>query len=711
MKTYDWNQGKTLLACFAWIAFASSLAHASSLTIGGGASTNKICATNQYATLETECAALGAFAADEFEGYAKREMAEAVDLDAFENHAFEDVSKFGKVNKNIELGKFGYNGNGGMRERPFGKKLIWKLPFKGRLEKGQRYVYSADVRPHGKIHFQTCCDVWQKSPRKYAFGAYGPKSTPLGDGWRHQEVEFIAKDDPENLEYTFMVFALSHKDADPDDPEVYVDVDNIAIRLDAPKWYLCNTWPTHNKVYSENARVRCNSTFWGKFLDDGADAVYAFRLLAADGRELAKRIMRADEKGNMTADFGKLDYEGPATLSVTLYDKHAKLNLGTRTIALTAAKTPDKAKGLFVQENGVVLKGGKPFMPLGFYASLAYRNKYTREQLETELKRMHDSGFDSIIDYGTYTLPKGNPRDTYYGLCEKYGVNVLADDFKITGKFDEVDAKMPIWRERAEDLVRYPAVMGFYNMDEGTENFVEPLTKMRRMLNEIAPNHMVYICNIMRAAPYLPIADIQGGDSYPVKPNKPHSMLSSHLQQKAIHDCAPAAIWWAPQAYNWAEMVHGAMDDAELFKRAGREPQENEMLAVALLNASDGATGFFFFSHHDIFRCPVKEWIPQRWERMCRVGKVMRSMEPFIMSGCPVVDVPHKDAKGQTRVAAMTDGKGAWRVIVVGLEEDHETRFTLPAEYGELKVRCGFVAREGDEYVFRAKEYSCDLLE
>ena len=81
------------------------------------------------------------------------------------------------------------------------------------------------------------------------------------------------------------------------------------------------------------------------------------------------------------------------------------------------------------------------------------------------------------------------------------------------------------------------------------------------------------------------------------------------------------------------------------------------------------------------------------------------------MSGCPIVDVPHKDAKGQTRVAAMTDGKGAWRVIIVGLEDDHETRFTLPAEYGELKSRCGFVTREGGEYVFRAKEYSCDLLE
>ena len=34
-------------------------------------------------------AALGTFAADEFDGYAKRDMSEAVDLHAFENGDFE----------------------------------------------------------------------------------------------------------------------------------------------------------------------------------------------------------------------------------------------------------------------------------------------------------------------------------------------------------------------------------------------------------------------------------------------------------------------------------------------------------------------------------------------------------------------------------------------------------------------------------------------
>jgi hypothetical protein len=220
---------------------------------------------------------------------------------------------------------------------------------------------------------------------------------------------------------------------------------------------------------------------------------------------------------------------------------------------------------------------------------------------------------------------------------------------------------------------------------------------------------MVNICNIMRPAPYLPIADIQGGDHYPVNV-KGLGLMNCHNRVKAMNDCAPAAIWWAPQAYNWAGMVRGAHDDAALYRRSGREPTENEMFAVALLNATDGATGFFFYSHFDIFRCPVKEWIPERWKRVCRVGSILREMEPFIMSGRPVEELPHADAKDPVRVAAFTDGAGRRRVAVIGLGREHETRFTLPAEYGKLTGIYGLAVGGDGTYIFRGREYSGDLL-
>ena len=646
--------------------------------------------------------------AGEFDNYKKIVIEESRDMAAFENPEFEDMSKYGTVNENVEIGRFGYNGNGGMRLRPLNKKLAWGLPFNGKLEKGRRYIFSAYIRRHGRVSFQAATDVYYTSPRKYAFGAWGPKQTLLDDGWVKQEVEFIAKDDPEKLSYKFMVYCFVPNDANINDKENYLDVDNISIRLAAPKWYFSNTWPTHNRIHKEEGRVRCSSVFWGSYLKKDADPIYAFSLLGKDGNVIAKVTAVADEKGVMTANFGPVDYEGPCTLSATLYDKRNKLNLGEKTLDLTAVKKPNESKGLFVKENGVVLKDGKPFMPLGFYADLANRSKYSVDRLEEELKRISEAGFNAIIDYQTYTLAKGEMRDTYYGLCEKYGIYVLADDFKITN-LAGVDERMPKFRKRAEDLVRYNALIGFYTMDEGSESFVPPLKKIRKMLNEVAPSRMVNICNIMRPAPYLQIADIQGGDNYPVS-IKGTGLMNCHNRVKAMNDCAPAAIWWAPQAYNWASMVRGALNDAELYRKSGREPTENEMFAVALLNATDGATGFFFYSHFDIFRCPIKEWIPLRWQRVCRVGKIIKDLEPFIMSGIPITELEHKDLKDPVRVVAFEDKLGRKRVAVIGLGREHETSFKLPSSYGKLNAIYGLIKETDGTYHFKAKEYSADLL-
>jgi len=127
--------------------------------------------------------------------------------------------------------------------------------------------------------------------------------------------------------------------------------------------------------------------------------------------------------------------------------------------------------------------------------------------------------------------------------------------------------------------------------------------------------------------------------------------------------------------------------------------------------ASYDVKGFFFYSYYDVFRCPIKEWIPKRWEYVCKAGKCLRDLEPFLMSGERIVEVPHVDKKGRTRVVALSDGKGTWRVLVIGIEKDHETTFTLPAEYGALKSRCGKVTCESGTYTFTGKDFSCDILE
>ena len=81
------------------------------------------------------------------------------------------------------------------------------------------------------------------------------------------------------------------------------------------------------------------------------------------------------------------------------------------------------------------------------------------------------------------------------------------------------------------------------------------------------------------------------------------------------------------------------------------------------------------------------------------------------MSGVPYRPLAHKDLKGSHRVVAWSNGKGGWRVTVVGIRCDNKCEFTLPPEYGQLKSRCGLTKFENGKWVFKGREFSCDILE
>ena len=664
------------------------------------------------------CAAVAALATafagspfDEFKGWKKNIVTEAVDIGAFANGSFEDASDKTPVRAHGELGRYGVNGGGGLRISDIQGNFGYVFTLKAPLKKGVRYICTADVRPHGDAFGRLVMDAYYRNPTRYASGM-GAWHTNYGEpenGWLHESVEVVPKCDSEEVEYRFMVYCGLKRGGVPG-PENYVDVDNIRIESAAPKWYFCNVWPVHNQIYADEGRIRINSSFYGDFFKEGAKPVYACRLVAEDGKTLGERVATPDENGSFTLDFGKLDYTGKACLKTALCDRAARENRGSRTLDLTVL-VPERDKRLFVKENGVVLKDGKPFMPLGFYTSFGDRKLHDLTSVEKHLKRLREAGFDATMDYSSYQL-NGKYRDDFYALYDKYGMWMLADDFKVWINDPKFDEKFPAWEKNAQALVKYPSIIGFYTMDENPEEAVPRLTRLRRMLNEVAPGRMVNISNIARPEPYLPACDIPGGDNYPIGPSKDAVLWETHRRLSTMQRCSdPAPVWWAPQCYNWGAGKPGALTNAVLFKAVGREPTHEENLSVALCTVADGAKGFFFYSYFDLLRCPVPEYREQRWNSMCEIAKVLRRLEPFIMSGERIVELPHEDRKDETLVKALSDGKGRYRVIVCGLRKQHETVFSLPREYGDLKPLLGNAKRENGRWVFRGKDFSCDLFE
>jgi len=653
----------------------------------------------------------------DFSGFATAARPEVCDLKAFANADFEDRAKFGTFDGGkLEIGAhLGFNGNGGAKLTPKAKPYTFVLPTDVRLEKGLRYIFSVDLFVHGAMDSatQTGCDVYSKKDGKCCGGFWGAKPTPIGGGWTRCELQVVPKFEPEEVRYRFVVYAaVSRKDGtDTESSDNYALVDNLSIREDVPQWHFSNIWPTHNKVFNDDGNLRSHAAFVGPYLAADADAVYEQKLVKPDGTVLARDVVRPDAGGAMTAHFGTFGYEGPIELVTTLYDLKNRLDCGSRKIALTAAPTYRPEKGeIFVPEDGIPLVDGKPFMPIALYSGFADAARYTRDEVEEHFALLRDAGVNMIMDYPTYKLKPGEEMDWYYGTCARYGIRVLNDDFKYNRASDFVNGSVEHIRARVAHLKKYPAIIGYYTMDEGSEDMIPMLQTVRRTLNEECPGRIVNTCNIFAPATYLSTADIAGGDKYPVAKGRA-SLEDMESYGRRLRDTS-AVGWHAPQAFNWADTIRGARADEKTYRAAGREPTENEMLSVALMYASYGVKGFIFYSYDALCRSGVHHWPLLRWKRFRGVAACLKSLEPFIMSGEKIVELPHVDTKGRTRVVALSDGKGAWRVLAMCVSaEDNACSFTLPAEYGELKSRCGNVKKEAGRYTLAGPAFVCDVLE
>ena len=481
--------------------------------------------------------------------------------------------------------------------------------------------------------------------------------------------------------------------------ESYVDYDNISIREDEPEWHLANVWPTHNKLQAEDGKIRLYSAFDGSFLKPDADPVYILELL--DGEKLLAKQTLKDRNGVIRAELGSLKHRGAATLRVTLFDKKWNEKAVSKDLAVTVAEKYIPKKGeIVIDEKGRGIVDGKPFMPLGFFSS--FRKDKGIAHAREHLKWIHDAGFNTLIEYWGDSWK--DEIDVLHDLMRKNQIRVFYNFTGVVHRRNEIDC---YYRKRAQEVMKHPAVIGWYIMDEAHAAQLPSIMQLRRVLNEMTPGHVTWSYNVFDVPPYLAAVDMPGAGIYPV--GSAPDLTASDLKLRRAADCA-TGLWYAPQSMNWANYRRGAMESEEAYRKAGKEPTENELLSVVLHQVSHGVTGFFFYSYHDMLSWKVMEWIPKRREYLRNLAKVMKSLEPFIMSGEEIREIPHKDVKGKTRIAALSDGKGNHRILVIGLTKDNEAEFSLPSEFGKFVSHTGLTANQGGVWTFKGKAFSCDLL-
>ena len=630
-------------------------------------------------------------------GHSRQAMPEVRALDAFGDPEFEGRGiSCVKTNENVALGPhFGFNGSGGLRVKPPpGQKVRVDFSCKVVPQPGKKYVFSILRRrnENGFAHVVWSCH--DKAGREVKAN-WNMKTRSLAAGWKAVEVEVAPPAGVEIARHAFytIVQAAGFKAEEKNNPNAWVDFDLVGLREDAPEWMLANTWPIRNRVYSEEGRVRFHSGVVGDVTPPESRVRYRAELLAADGGRIGDQTLSADGNGVFTADFGPLAYSGQATLRVSLVDDTRRVVAGEKTIPVVVERRPDDRPGVIsVREDGRCFMNGRPFMPVGFFTSFGKGDLYTREATELRLREMRENGFNCITEYWPAKWDK--PGSGYYELCASNGISVLYNLNQIY--HNATDEGIEKFCNKAKRLAaEHRAIVGWYAFDEVTKDWAPFLEKFRRALGEATPDKVSWYVNIHEPEPMLPCGDIQGGDRYPIDVGECDLEPMDSYVAKCMA-CCPAAAWHCPQSMNWGNYRPGLKENRERYLREAREPTENEYLSVALLYAAHGVKGFIFYHFQDIFSGPVPELYEKRWAAMKSVGRTLRSLEPYIMSGRPIEQVPHRDVKGRTRLVRLTDAADRKVVLAIGLKRDNECAFTLP---------------DGRERTFRGKDFSCEVFQ
>lgn len=607
--------------------------------------------------------------------------ASAHGVNAFDNPGFEEHAKFGAVKKGVEiLPGAGYNTSGGMRIHPARKKLTYHFPTSFKPEVGKRYIFSVSYLAHGDSFAHLAWESYTGG--RHVEGCWNVTTKKLDNGWIRKSVAVVPTKAADKFNFLTVVTSKAHSDAD------FIDFDDLEIVEDAPVWYIANVWPTHNRVHRDNPRVRFCSGFSGLFLPEGAKIGYSVELLDGKGGRIAASEAESAD-GSFTVSFGRrLEYAGGGTLAVTVKDKRDGKVYGRRELPVSVVSTPTPGKGgTYVDERGTAYVDGKPFMPLGFFASFGHKRDL--EVLRRAMPEWKAAGANTLIEYWIENWRE--KEDEMFRILEENDVRLI---YNVTGSCHRQGELETRYRKLAERLRDRPALLGWYLMDEAPMTLVPFIKDLRRMINEVDPDHPTWQCNLFEHVPYMGCSDIYGTDDYPIdEHNKDLQRMDARMRRARA--CRPSAMWFCPQSFNKANYRPHACDSRENYLKVGREPTENQMLSVALLQASYGVKGFIFYSWSDLFRGPVPERYEGRKKAALSVIRTLKSLEPFIMSGRSIVELPCRDIKGRTRAVALEDRTGDKRVLIIGLTTDNECVVTLPG---------------GRDHVFKGREFSCEIV-
>ena len=524
---------------------------------------------------------------------------------------------------------------------------------------------------------------------------------------------------------------------------------DVILAFELRQFFEGSIWFDDVEVYSSGIsasvllRQPCQSTFTdknGRFSltysgPPEYDGVFAAVELERDGKAVASKVIPVS--GNrIEGDFGPGLALGPAKLNVCVSNvKTGRRFLSHSFQVQVHEAVPVPPYAVMTDEHGRVIIDGKPFMPIGMFASPA-----TTEERWNAYKTMSNAGFNLVLDYGNFYLfdPRSllpgspDPENILRGLDALHRETNLRVLFSLQSvcqppqrlkRFAGVTAPDQILNILVPALSRHPALFGWYMNDEMEEFAVPRSVAFREQINSLDPHHpTVALTNQPGTLPnYARTGDHLCLDTYPLNKKAAGDDISRILRYMETGEKTGLLCWGAAQTFNWAWWRRDVSTPAEYAEY--HDPNPVQIRAMNYLYAVGGARAFIMYNY------PAKERYVEKaakfgdpdWDKRARAAlpeivAPLRKAEPYIMGiGTPPEISVENHGPAEVAARAFRSDEGKVGVIIVGCggkpgKNNADAIITLK-DSPELKSQYGKTVSLGNgQYRFTSESLDSDLL-
>ncbi len=670
-------------------------------------------------------------AAPDLRGYKVLDAAGTAGRNVLRNPAFDEGSegKEWSLGKEAEISAaYGRNQRGlGLRRTDPGVYSINTQ--KLRLKPNTKYIAGVWIRNEGFDPALKDCWLgtfgieWYQGKRNL-ISSY-VKSTGNAD-WKLYTLEFTTGKDPA-LEYVMVLFIGKGRTGT-------ASFDDAFVREAGPQWLPAVLSPHTLHLDASGARMEIGSVILGEFSYPQTAKPHMECVAVLRGEDSGFRTERSGllRENRIAFDFGNIP-EGNYSLELILADTVNKVILATRTGLRFQALSPgtQAARKVQIDVFGRMLVNGKPFLPVGLFVGGVN---------EEDVRNWSHSPFNFVMPYGGAALKwpgefeKDRDSENLLRALDKlqaagirFGCNLLTSypHFTHPGKsrWDGREIGIDPRVDKIVDVIKnHSATLFYYICDELPASRSREIEERRIQLSRRDPDHpaLAVYFQYPDLAFYSNAQDIAGLIFYPVAGRDSRSMeLILHNMEAAKtvleKSNGTMSLWAVGQAFNW-----GCYEkDRKRYETLYRYPTEHEYIAMALLPAIYGVRGWLFYSYHELRYVPgsmdeteKKIEFCREWPKVCAMGKVLRELEPFLLSLQKAPEVGVETVRGKVKARAFADDSGKQlRVLVTGIGPGaSEAVLAVPGSPG-LKSRFGKTENlGGGKYRFKGTDICCDIL-